>query len=195
MLYLHLSDASLGGAARVGRVGNTQTPITVQQIRDWCGRPDAQVVVKPVIDLRQAVSVHAYELSDRIREQVALRDLTCVFPWCSRTAQPHSNRVDRGGRPVHSTDCDHIVPYGSGGPTSTDNLAPLCRRHHRLKTHAGWRYRVHPHPGSYLWTSPHGLRFVRDHTGTREVDPDHDLGPPVQRSEEKSAVATVHARA
>jgi len=106
-----------------------------------------------VIDLNQSVSVHAYEIPHRIREQVMLRDLTCVFPWCSRTR----------------TDCDHIVPHARGGPTSTDNLAPLCRRHHRLKTHTGWRY-TRTAPGRYEWTSPHGLRFLRDPTGTRTLD-------------------------
>ena len=31
------------------------------------------------------------------------------------------------------------------GPTQTDNLACLCRSHHRLKTFAtGWRFRIEP---------------------------------------------------
>ena len=52
--------------------------------------------------------------------------------------------------------------------TASDNLAPLCRRHHRLKTHArGWTY-LALDPGSYLWHSPHGYQFLVDHTGTHE---------------------------
>ena len=46
------------------------------------------------------------------------------------------------------------------------NLACLCRRHHRAKTFAGWRYRRLPDDGSggptYEWTSPH-LRTHRVH--------------------------------
>ncbi len=43
--------------------------------------------MKPVIDLADHVHVEAYEVPDRIAEPVALRDLTCVFPWCSRPAR------------------------------------------------------------------------------------------------------------
>jgi len=47
-------------------------------------------------------------------------------------------------------------------------LAPLCRSHHRLKTHGRWAYTTLK-PGSYLWTSPHGYQYLRDHTGTADV--------------------------
>lgn len=65
----------------------------------------------------------------------------------------------------------HITPYlpaDQGGPpdqTTPDNLAPLCRRHHRLKTHGRWTYTM-PEPGIYLWRSPHHHRYLVDHTGT-----------------------------
>jgi hypothetical protein len=94
-------------------------------------------------------------------EAAVLADVTCVFPFCTRPA--------RGCRPgEHDADCDHITAYGSDGPTCSANVAPLCRRHHRLKTHGGWRY-VPVERGSYLWTSPVGLRFLRDHDGTLDV--------------------------
>jgi hypothetical protein len=66
---------------------------------------------------------------------------------------------------------DHItayVPADDGGPpgqTRPENLAGLCRRHHRLKTHGGWSYTV-PEPGIYLWRSPVGQRYLVDNTGT-----------------------------
>ena len=41
-------------------------------------------------------------------------------------------------RPASQCDLDHVVAYPAGG-TCADNLAPLCRYHHRLKTHANWR--------------------------------------------------------
>src|SRR4029077_6071095 len=54
----------------------------------------------------------------------------------------------------------------------------LCRRHHRLKTHhGGWGYTV-LEPGSYLWSSPHGYQFLRDHTGTTDVTRDRATHPP-----------------
>jgi hypothetical protein len=35
--------------------------------------------------------------------------------------------------------------------TDPDNLAPLCRRHHRLKTHAPLNY-LRRRDGSYAWS-------------------------------------------
>ncbi len=90
-------------------------------------------------------------------DQTAERDLTCVFPWCTRPA-------------IHCDD-DHVIPYSEGGPTASDNLGPLCRRHHRLKTHSPWSYTV-LEPGSYLWSSPHGYQYLRDHRGTTDVSRD-----------------------
>ncbi|HEU5454712.1 MAG TPA: HNH endonuclease signature motif containing protein, partial [Nocardioides sp.] len=160
-LFLHLHQSALEGAGGVGRVENTRSPVTVEQIRTWCGHPEAQVTVKPVIDLADHVHVGAYEVPDRIAEQVALRDVTCVFPWCSRPAR-------RLSPDQHACDSDHVVPHGREGPTCTCNLAPLCRRHHRLKTHGGWTYTT-LEPGTYLWSSPHRYQYLRNHEGTLDV--------------------------
>ena len=153
VLYVHLTDAALIGGDGVGRCENTRSPITATQIRDWCGHPDTHLMVKPVIDLDDRVHVESYEVPDRIKEPVALRDGSCVFPWCTR--------------PARRLDADHIRPYPAGA-TSTDNLASLCRFHHRLKTHGGWTY-TDLGPGTYLWRSPHGYHYLRDHTGTQDV--------------------------
>ncbi len=72
----------------------------------------------------------------------------------------------RCDRPSRDCDLDHIeafVEMDDGGPpgqTRPDNLAPLCRRHHRAKTHQGWSYQRNAN-GSYTWTSPHGHRLTR----------------------------------
>ena len=91
------------------------------------------------------------------REQTQLRDGTCVFPWCTR--------------PARSCDCDHVIAYDQGGTTCSCNIAPLCRRHHRLKTHSPWTYTA-LEPGPFLWSSPHGYQFLRDHQGTLDVTGD-----------------------
>jgi hypothetical protein len=60
---------------------------------------------------------------------------------------------------------DHIEPFVSpddGGPpgqTNPANLAPLCRRHHRAKTHSRWTY-TRDSDGSYHWTSPTGEAYT-----------------------------------
>ncbi|HET7072231.1 MAG TPA: hypothetical protein VFI40_15505 [Nocardioides sp.] len=68
-------------------------------------------------------------------------------------------------------------PRGQDGPTCSCNIAPLCRRHHRLKTHSPWSYLVLD-PGTYLWTSPHGYQFLRDPVGTVDVSQDRPRPKP-----------------
>ncbi len=141
----------------LARVEEGRRIVSADQVRAWCADLDTHVTVRPVLDLADEQHVEAYEIPDRLRDQAVLRDHTCVFPWCTR--------------PARTSDIDHVVPWDTGprgGATTTDNLAPLCRRHHRLKTHATWRYTV-LNPGSYLWSSPHGYQFLRDPSGTRDV--------------------------
>jgi 5-methylcytosine-specific restriction endonuclease McrA len=167
VLYVHLSEAAITGTSsslELARVENQRRILTADQIRTWCANPDAKVVVKPVIDLNEHIHVDGYEVSERLREQTTLRDHSCVFPWCSRSAR--------------KMDADHVVPYAEGGTTSSDNIAPLCRRHHRLKTHSAWTYTMRE-LGSFLWSSPHGYQFLRDHHGTLDVS--RDRRPPEAR--------------
>ncbi|QDH10953.1 HNH endonuclease [Nocardioides dongxiaopingii] len=148
----------------LGRCATTRSPVTVETIRTWCATA-AKVTIKPVIDLHDHVHVEAYEAPDRLREQIELRDLTCVFPHCRR--------------PATRCDLDHVVPYSAGGTTSSDNLAPLCRRHHRAKTHSRWHYRM-ADPGTYDWTAPSGLTYRRDHHGTTALDPPASTARPAE---------------
>jgi hypothetical protein len=160
VLYAHLSDAAIsdGRLGELSRLENTRSLITAEQVRLWCANPDTSVVVKPVIDLNEHVHVGAYEVPERMAEAAVLTDVTCVFPFCTR--------------PARRADCDHVRPHDpKHAPTCSCNLAPLCRRHHRLKTHGGWHY-IPVERGTYLWTSPLGLSFLRDHDGTADVTRD-----------------------
>lgn len=80
-----------------------------------------------------------------LAEFVRARDGSCRFPGCSV--------------PADRCDLDHNRPFHAGGTTSADNLAALCRRHHRLKTHGGWRY-VLGADASVTWTSPRGCTYT-----------------------------------
>ncbi len=113
--------------------------------------------MKPVIDLNQCLSANTDHVPGRIAEHVTLRDHTCVFPWCTR--------------PARTCDKDHVHPRARNGPTCTCNIAPLCRHHHRLKTHTPWTYTTLD-PGTYLWTSPHGHTYLRNPHGTQDVSAD-----------------------
>lgn len=156
-LILHLTADALSptdAAGVLGRCANTRSPVSAEQIRTWCGSPGATVTVLPVIDLAGHYPTEAYEVPARVRSQVIARDPQCVFPSCTRNGR--------------SADLDHIVPFDEGGQTCGCNLAPLCRRHHRAKTHAGWAY-VMVTPGTYLWFSPSGDRYLVDGRGTFRV--------------------------
>ncbi len=125
------------------------------------------MVVRPVVDLAYCVPVDSWEIPDRHRQRVQLRDHTCRFPGCTR----RSTRCD----------LDHAIEHDRGGPTCPCNRVPLCRRHHRAKTFSLWRY-VTVQPGHYLWLSPHGRHFHVGPRGTRALDPprrpDPDDHPP-----------------
>ena len=167
VLHVHLSEQAItvpNEKLHLARVANTRSFVDADQVRTWCGVPGTTVTVKPVIGLAEHLHVDQYQVPERLADQAAERDLTCVFPWCTR--------------PAEHCDTDHAIPYTEGGPTASDNLAPLCRRHHRLKTHhSGWGYTV-LEPGTYLWSSPHGYQFLRVHRGTTDITGDQTSLPP-----------------
>ena len=81
VIYVHLSQDALDG---IGRCENTRTPVSVDQVRDWCQTPDTQITIRPVIDLNTHYETAAYTPTEAIREQVWATFPTCVFPRCSR---------------------------------------------------------------------------------------------------------------
>ena len=91
-----------------------QRLVLLDQVKDWCGDSRTKITIKPVIDLNADLSTPAYEVPDRIREQVILRDRTCVFPWCTRPARgcdidhviPHDHDAEAEGRPQPGPDAD-----------------------------------------------------------------------------------------
>jgi len=87
----------------------------------------------------------SYEPPQALVDFLIARDRTCRFPGCRRSAA--------------LSDIDHAQSWEAGGRTSPDNLGALCRRHHRLKTHDGWKVESR-HDGSCTWTSPLGKIYL-----------------------------------
>ena len=83
----------------------------------------------------------SYEPPQALIDFLIARDRTCRFPGCRHSAA--------------RADLDHAKSWESGGETSAANLGALCRRHHRLKTHGGWKLQSHS-DGACTWTSPLG---------------------------------------
>ncbi|OMH33038.1 hypothetical protein BGP79_05605 [Tersicoccus sp. Bi-70] len=111
---------------------------------------DARVV--PVL----ATNGAQYRIPVALRRALTIRDGTCRFPGCRRSAV--------------GCDVDHVVAWSDGGTSVAENLAHLCRKHHVLKHHSAWSVSAGP-PGSrstdraptsashLTWTSPSGRRY------------------------------------
>jgi hypothetical protein len=165
VLYVHMSleqyQRATRGAARVENVG----PLTVEAAIGLLQH--TRVQIRPVIDLHTVWAVDGYQTPPRMAEQIGLATPVEVFP--------------HGTTAARAADKDHAVPYRSlatGGPagqTSTTNVVPLGRHHHRVKTHGhGWIHRQ-PVPGVHYWRTPHGHWARVDHHGTHTLGRHLDL--------------------
>ena len=75
------------------------------------------------------------------------RDGRCRFPGCEKLAA--------------GCDIDHTRPWEHLGCSDHDNLAHLCRKHHRVKHRTSWQMRQ-DHDGVIRWLSPAG-RWLDSH--------------------------------
>ncbi|MGX5656653.1 DUF222 domain-containing protein [Geodermatophilus nigrescens] len=76
-------------------------------------------------------------LADRhVRRAAEVRDGGCVFTGC--------------GAPTWWCDVHHLVHWLDGGPTSLENSALLCERHH-TKVHSGFRVQRQPDGRWHTW--------------------------------------------
>ena len=105
----------------------------------------------PVLD--RPPPVGRYTPTPAQRRFLRARDRTCRHPGCRR--------------PAARTDLDHVHAHAHGGPTDCANLCCLCRRHHRLKTHApGWRFTMTA-DGTLSVTTPSGVTRTTHPPGLR----------------------------
>jgi Domain of unknown function (DUF222)/HNH endonuclease len=94
---------------------------------------------------------------------------TCCFPGCPR--------------PARHCELDHITAWAHGGPTTPDNLQPLCPRHHHLKHDTPWHVTRTP-DGTTHWQSPSGHTYSRPpddlprDTTTTDPPPPQTKDPP-----------------
>ncbi|WP_238423003.1 HNH endonuclease signature motif containing protein [Gordonia sp. 'Campus'] len=100
-----------------------------------------------------------YAPSRKLQALVRAGELCCVFPGCNA--------------PVWQVDLDHTTPFdhakpAEGGPTTAQNLKPLCRFHHRIKTFTSWQ----DHTDEFLtawFTTPTGHMFVGNAYNGRDL--------------------------
>jgi hypothetical protein len=112
---------------------------TIRALADTPGTLIRRLLTDPRDGRLVEAGTRTYRPSVTLDRFVRLRDVTCRWPGCQR--------------PSHACDLDHTVPWPTGD-TTAHNLLALCRRHHRLKTHAGFGLQHDPGTGTVQITTP-----------------------------------------
>jgi hypothetical protein len=175
-------ESAAAGAPGMGRepVRVDGEPVTAVQARELLERLDALcpgglqaptdgalIVSITDHDGRLIAAVTRRELETAVRRGEGLGPPPAVDRYEPTPAQQRFGRTrDRNcrhygcGNRAGWADLDHVLAHADGGETDCANLCCLCRRHHRLKTHArGWRYVMTP-DGVLTVTTPSGVTRV-----------------------------------
>jgi Domain of unknown function (DUF222)/HNH endonuclease len=104
-----------------------------------------RTITDPLTGALLDYGTEVYEPPQALRDFILAKAGICVMPGCNQ--------------PAYRCDLDHRRPFSSGGQTNPENLSPLCRRHHRLKTHGGWRYE-YDECGTARWTTSTGHQYT-----------------------------------
>lgn len=114
-------------------------PVAVQVARELTGDAILEAFIASGSDVHSVCHL-GRSLPARLRQALEARDPCCVVPGCGRT---------------RLLEIDHCkIPFAEGGQATLDNLARLCRHHHRLKTYRG--YALLGGPGNWVWREPDG---------------------------------------
>jgi hypothetical protein len=106
-----------------------------------------RIVVDPQTGAVLDVGRSQRRFTKRQIRALVVRDGGCVFPGCDR-------------KPTW-TEAHHLKFWEDDGPTDLDNGCLLCRRHHNLIHHRGWRLERDKRTGVFTATAPDGRQFFR----------------------------------
>ncbi|HUR75590.1 MAG TPA: DUF222 domain-containing protein [Sporichthya sp.] len=110
-----------------GTTADLTTAIDPALVRSW----DA-VLYDLSEKLREPETVRLLDPRRRAPGAALRREVTTAIKTC----------VGSGCRaPARAGDVDHLKDHAKGGDTVKDNLDPVCRHDHRVKTEAGWQLR------------------------------------------------------
>ncbi|MHB8681680.1 MAG: HNH endonuclease signature motif containing protein [Acidimicrobiales bacterium] len=138
-VFLHVNVEALrrgsletGELCEIAGIG----PVPLAAAESLLGASWVKLVVRDGVDVRTVCNL-GRAIPAALEIALCARDRTCVVPGCD---------VYTG------LETDHVVPFSEGGVTSLENLARLCRFHHRKKTYEG--YRLESVPGGWQWLAP-----------------------------------------
>ncbi len=98
-------------------------PIPVATATEYLGEAFLKLLVMDGTEIR-TIAHMGRAIPAKLRTAVEERDRVCQVPTCDMAM---------------GLEIDHIVPFAEGGAASLENLVRLCKRHHLLKTHDGYR--------------------------------------------------------
>lgn len=149
LALLEDDDAAVAASGHDPAVVEGLGPIPIGRARELCGG-DAmwmRVLTHPETGMVLSVGRTQYSPPAALRRLVKWRADRCMAPGCAM--------------PASRCEVDHTLAWEHGGHTALQNLAPLCRGHHQVKHHGGWRLRHVPDGGGAVeWTSPAGRRYT-----------------------------------
>ena len=115
--------------------GGTVPAATVQRLA--CDSAISRITGRGELDAE--ISRASRSIPPATRRALVARDKHCVFPGCDR--------------PPSWCNGHHIIWWSQNGPTSLENLALLCRHHHRAVHEEEWTIRRQP-DGRFHVTPP-----------------------------------------
>ncbi|MFP4513670.1 MAG: hypothetical protein ACLFRV_12055 [Acidimicrobiales bacterium] len=125
-------------------------PVPVSEVHKLV---DDDPIIKTVVTKGRditALGTATRSIREDLRLAVALSsDGTCEVPDCEAR---------------RFVELDHEWEYHKGGPTTYDNLRPLCTFHHDLRTNHG--YELRGTPGNHEWIAPDGTVVAAERSAT-----------------------------
>lgn len=146
---------------------NGDVPLAAEQCREAAAHATSwfRVLTDPATSIVTDHVAHTYEPTAAMRRTVRQKWRTCTVPGCSQPAQwcemEHCCRFSK-------------LNPATGGLTVMENLHPMCKHHHGLKTEGVIRLEKLG-PNEACWVLPMGVRAMRTAppvaVGDRTVDP------------------------
>jgi hypothetical protein len=125
----------------VGHASAARGPASDEPVIRWVAGLRERLQILESGTCRHGRQSGCYQPPALLRNIVMVRQRTCCFPGCRRSAR--------------RCDVDHTLAFDKGGRTCECNLAPLCRRHHQAKQATRWHL-TQDQPGHMTWHLPSG---------------------------------------
>ncbi|HVL04201.1 MAG TPA: HNH endonuclease signature motif containing protein, partial [Acidimicrobiales bacterium] len=135
--------AEAGETCDIAGVG----PVSVATVEELLGDAFGAAIVTNGVDVFTVAHL-GRSVTEHQRSALEARGYCCEVPGCGATT---------------ALEIDHIEDWAKAFRTEVALLAWLCRRHHRDKTHKGWR--LLGSPGNRRWVLPEEAASRSDGTG------------------------------